>query len=319
MSASKSVLVIRATGTQGTAVTRHLIKAGWTVHAYVVSTTEPRALALQSLSPNVQLFAGTLEDPLALSRAVSGCTGVFLNQMPSFQDPKQETRQASAILDAAKAAGVKTVVHSTSLGIADLANFVDTRALAAPAIYGKADVEDLVRNAGFENWTILRPGYFMTNFLPPFVMFMFPQLITERTFVSSYKPDTLLPLIDPNDIGAFAVAAFIDPGKFSGQAVALAGQKLAVSEVIAQLGKSAGFEIKTVYRTDEESDELAKTDFKIEGQRMTLNLHKVVEIGEVEKWGIPLGTFEGFLEREKERVVEMFKSDGKNVIKFDLK
>lgn len=156
----KTAFVTRATGTQGIAVTKNLLSAGYTIHALVTNPNDARSTAYQALGPSyIKLFTGTLDDASALGTALAGCTALFLNLMPNFVKQGGEERQGKAILDAAKTAGVKHVVHSTMLGL-ELFNEQEVAGNPgfAAAVLGKVRVEEAVQKSGIEGWTILRPG-----------------------------------------------------------------------------------------------------------------------------------------------------------------
>ena len=158
--APKTAFVTRATGTQGIAVTKKLLSAGYTIHALVKDSKDSRSTAYQALSPSsIKLFTGTIDDTSALGTALAGCTALFLNLMPNFVEQGGEERQGKAILDAAKTAGVKHVVHSTVLGL-ETVNEQETagKALFAAVMLGKVRVEEAVQKSGIDEWTIIRPG-----------------------------------------------------------------------------------------------------------------------------------------------------------------
>jgi uncharacterized protein YbjT (DUF2867 family) len=156
----KIAFVTRATGTQGIAVTKKLLASDYTVHALVSDPDDSRSTAYRALAPaHIELFTGTLDDTSALEVALVGCTALFLNLMPNFVEKGGEERQGKAILKAAKVAGVKHVLYSTLLSL----ELFDEQRLAenpvfAPAISGKASVEQAVQKSGIDHWTILRPG-----------------------------------------------------------------------------------------------------------------------------------------------------------------
>ncbi|KAF2653242.1 NAD(P)-binding protein, partial [Lophiostoma macrostomum CBS 122681] len=230
------------------AVTKHLLQAGWTVHALVNDPKHSRALALQVMG--AILYRGSISDLSSTETAIKGCTAVYLNQMPSFTDVTEESRSAASLVSIAKAAGVKHVVHATSLGLNQRSG--DQKAAIPsdhPGVRGKVEVEALVRDCGL-TWTIIRPGYFMSNFMPPLSGFMFPELQGGK-FVTSFEPDTVLPLVDPSDIGAMATAAMEDPTRFEGQVVSIVSEKLTVAQIIAQLSTASGKQIEFVARTPE--------------------------------------------------------------------
>jgi uncharacterized protein YbjT (DUF2867 family) len=146
----------------------------------------------------------------------------------------------------------------------------------------------------------------MTNFLTPFSKSMWPG-IENGEAASSYWPTTILNLTDVSDIGAFAAAAFSNPDQFNGKVIPVASQKLAVEEALGQLRAASGKDIKSVYRNDEESARLIKTIPIITAQLFQRNTtDDKVEFEEVKKWGVQLGTFSEFLDREKAWVDRTF-------------
>ena len=157
---TKTALVTRATGSQGLAVTKHLLAAGYVVHAILADPDDDRAMSYQALSPErIKIFVGTLDDRPTLEGAMSECTALFLNLMPNFVEERGEQRLGDAILAAAKRAGVKHVVYSTMLGL-DLIDekLFASNPAAAAVVSGKIHLEKAVREYGFDAWTTLRPG-----------------------------------------------------------------------------------------------------------------------------------------------------------------
>lgn len=315
MSAPK-IFVTRATGTQGTAVCRYLRKRGVTVHALVRDATDYRAVALKDMG--VIIFEGSSEDQGAVERVVVGCTGMFLVLMPNLKVEASEPLQAKLLLGAAKAAGVQHVVFSTSIGAGRLDELgVDPEwSMYTKVVEWKHDAELLVRNGGFAAWTILRPGYFMNNFLFPLVHLMYPELANEHKFVTSMEPTTMLPLIDPNDIGAYVDAALANPEGYNGQVMEFAGEGVTVEHVVETLRDATGKDIKTTYRTLEESRAMAKVNPVIMGQLLSKEMFKLVDMEKVKELGLPLGTFKDFLKREHRLVKQTFDSHSENVIKL---
>lgn len=152
---SPAILVLRATGTQGVAVCRHLHLKGIKINALVRDANDPRAKALSAF--DAQLFEGDIDDKAALDRAIASCTGVFINFMPKFDEEASEPRQGRLVLEAAKAAGVKHAVVSTASSLNKASD------IPADTEYGKffrwkLDLEEEVKKSGIETWTVLRPG-----------------------------------------------------------------------------------------------------------------------------------------------------------------
>lgn len=298
---TKTALVIRATGSQGKATAAHLLKSGWSVNALVKDPEDARALAIGDLG--AKLYKGTLSDPSSIEAAIQGCSALFLNMMPSFTDLDAEAREAASILELAKRVGVNHVVHSTSLGLSD--PDIESKvsgSIVAPAMLGKLAVERLVQESGIP-WTILRPSYFMSNLTMPLVAYMYPDLQQGR-FITSFKPDTVLPLIDPDDIGAFAAAAIVNPEKYSSNTIVVSGENITVENVIKEIEGATGKKIDVHYRTDEETaEEIKKDNPMTTGQLTTIGMDKLFDMKEVRAWGVPLTRFQTFLENNRDSLV----------------
>lgn len=296
---AKTVLIMRATGAQGRGAIQHLSQHGWQVHALVTDITSDRALALKALGDNITLYQGTWRDPASIEAAIEGCQSVLLIQMPSFGDDA-EVQEAKLILKLAKAAGVQHVVFPTTMPL----NNPNIReelegSTVAPAVLNKGDVEDVIRVSGL-TWTFLRPGFFLTNLLPPIVHAFYPEF-KDRRFVNSYGPDCVLPLVDPDDIGAFIAAAFEDPAKFGEKIVSIAGELVRVDDMLRLLAKASGKPIDVVYRTAEETEKNKSNPF-IAGHLVCIGLDKYVDMEEVKSWGVPLTSYAQFLEKHKEEI-----------------
>ena len=156
---SKTFLITSASGSQGGSTARELLKQGHKIHALVRDSSSVAAIALQT--HGAILFNGDFNDAPSIAAAIEGVDGVFLNTFPDFKDPDGEVRQAQNIVDAAKAAKtVKTVVVSTVHKAAESAELTAPKPEYPFLKYyyaRKAGVERVVMEAGFENWTVLRP------------------------------------------------------------------------------------------------------------------------------------------------------------------
>jgi len=69
------VLVIGATGQQGSATVHALLERGWTVHALVRDAATPGARSLSAAG--ARLVTGDLDDSGSLRAAMSAAHGVF--------------------------------------------------------------------------------------------------------------------------------------------------------------------------------------------------------------------------------------------------
>lgn len=295
----KTILIMRATGVQGKAAIKYLIKTGWNIHALVTDKTSQRAVDLTAFGPQVVLYEGTWQDPSTIEAALQGCRALLFNQLPSFTDDS-EIQEANVVLPLAKRAGVRQIVFPTTLALMDPnAREKLERFSAAPAILNKGAVEELVKASGM-TWTLLRPGYFNTNLLPPLVHWMYPGM-KEGKMVNSYGPDCVLTLIDPDDIGAFIAAAVNDPARFNEQIIPLVGDKMRFDDLMKMYAQACGYPFEVVYRTDEETEAEMANPF-VSGHVMVRDFKKMVDMEEIKKWGIPLTSFQQFLENHKDEL-----------------
>ncbi len=83
-SREEPVLVIGATGQQGGAATRELLRRRWSVHALVRNADTPGAQVLRDAG--ARLVIGKLDDVASLRAAMSAAHGVFL-VLTMMRDP----------------------------------------------------------------------------------------------------------------------------------------------------------------------------------------------------------------------------------------
>ncbi|WP_280273730.1 NmrA family NAD(P)-binding protein [Nocardia wallacei] len=238
------VLVTGATGRQGGAVARALLADGVAVRALVRDPDSGRARAVADLGAT--LVRGDLGDPDSLRAALEGARGVFSVQMPDMADlmGDAEVRYGRALAEAARAAGVSHLVHTSVSGAGRDPREIDEERWGAHMGHywrSKAAVEQVVREAGFRYWTILRPSTFMENFVRP--SFYFAGGDSDRLLVA-VDPDTPQPFVAVDDIGAAAAAAFADPARFHGVELELAGERLTFRTAAKLLSEALGTTIE---------------------------------------------------------------------------
>lgn len=251
------VLVTGATGRQGGATARALLEAGFPVRALVRDPSTDRARAVEALG--AELVAGDLRDRDSVIRAASGARAVFSVQMPEITstgfDFDSEVIQGVNLVEGAKAAGVPQFVHTSVTGAGqhtEAPGWAEGRwAPMEPILGAKSAIQDRVRTAGFTHWTLLKPGFFMQNFLPS-MGFLFPRGI-EGGLVSVLHPDTRLSLIAVDDIGRAAAAAIAEPERFDRVELELAGDYLSMTEIAAVLSRSLGTDLAAPNMTEQQA------------------------------------------------------------------
>ncbi|WP_066947504.1 NmrA family NAD(P)-binding protein [Streptomyces lushanensis] len=254
---SAPVLVTGATGRQGGATARALLAAGVPVRALVRDPATGRARAVEALG--AELVTGDLRDRESVIRAAEGARAVFSVQMPGMTedgfDFAGETAQGVNLVEGAKAAGVPQFVHTSVSGAdrrTEAPGWAEGRwASMEPTLGAKTAIQDRVRAAGFAHWTLIKPGFFMENFLPS-MAFLFPRGI-EGGIVSVLKPATRLSLAAVEDIGRAAAAALTAPERFGGIELELASDYLSMAEIAEVLSRALGTPLSAPDMTVEEA------------------------------------------------------------------
>lgn len=223
---NKRIVVAGATGQQGGAVARHLVKQGWQVRAL---TRDPHKDAAKALAAQgAEIFQNDLEDRAGLDKALEGAYGAFSVQ--NFWLPnvgyEGEVKQGKLFADAAKAAGIQHVVYS-SVGAAH-------RGMGQKHFDSKWEIEKYIQSLNLP-YTILRPVGFMDNYF-------WQQAGISNGTVSGFglPPEKPVQLIGVDDIGGITAAVFANPDKYLGKTIEIAGDELTESNIAATLGKVIG-------------------------------------------------------------------------------
>jgi uncharacterized protein YbjT (DUF2867 family) len=224
------VLVTGATGHQGGAVARELLTAGYRVRAMTRNPESEKAKALAKLGAEV--VRGDLDDAASLAAAVKGAWGVFSVQNTWEAGVEKEEQQGKALAKIAKEAGVRHFVYS-SVGSAH-------RQTGIPHFDNKYRVEEAVRALRFPSHTILRPVFFMENFLSPW----FKPALDEGKLTVGIKPATVLQMIAVEDIGKYGAWAFANAERLNGRAIDIAGDAQTMPEAAKIIGAAAGREVE---------------------------------------------------------------------------
>jgi uncharacterized protein YbjT (DUF2867 family) len=247
----KTILVTGATGRQGGAVLRHLRDRGFTVRALTRDPEKPAARAL--VGHGTEVVRGDLNDRASLTRALDGADGVYCMQ----ESGEAEVRQGINLIDAIKRSRVSHVVYSSVVS-AD-------KKTGVPHFETKFRIEEHLRGTGLHN-TILRPAYFMENWL------RMRDNIESGTLMLPLKPETRLQMIAVDDIGAFATLAFERPGHWEGRAVELAGDELSMSGLGQAFGRMTGSDVRYVQAPWDEFEKQA-------GPEITMMYRWIEDVG----------------------------------------
>ncbi|MEW2354875.1 NAD(P)H-binding protein [Spirillospora sp. NPDC029432] len=223
------IVVTGATGNVGRSLVRVLAAAGENV------TATSRNISESDVPEGLLYRRADLADADGLRPVLDGADALFLQSGGA----SAHTLDVEAILDAAKAGGVRRVVLLSSIGVA-------TRPDSASHGVVMRSIEDAVRGAGLD-WTILRPGNFASN------TYAWAAPVREERTVAAPFAGVGLPTIDPGDIAEVAAAALRELGH-TGQVYELTGPALmAPREQAEAIGAALGEPVRFVELTRDQA------------------------------------------------------------------
>jgi uncharacterized protein YbjT (DUF2867 family) len=301
MSSSKPVLVTAATGRQGGATARALLAEGSaSVRVMVRNPDAPGARALAAAGAEV--VVGDLDDPATLRAACAGARAVFSMQSPIVSatgvDFSKERQQGKNLVEAALAAGVEAIVHTATSGVGDHRNvegWAEGRWKEREEYWeNKFATCELVRHAGFEHWTIILPATFMDHpMLDP------AGFADGRRLVTVFRPDLPMGLIAPEDVGKASAAAILDPAKFAGVTLQLAGDLLTLPQIVEILARLDGKDYVVQSGTVEEAV-AAGLHPAVAGGLTYMNVAPVLARPEIARsFGLSLMSFETWARQQR--------------------
>jgi uncharacterized protein YbjT (DUF2867 family) len=227
MPESKTVLVTGATGKQGGAVARELLSGGgYRVRAMTRKPDGEEARQLKELGAEVA--AADLNDEASLRKAMQGAWGVFAVQNTWEAGIEGEEEQGKRQARVARDVGVQHYVY-TSVGSAD-------RATGIPHFENKWRIEETVRSLDLSSCVVIRPVFFMENFLSPW----FKPGIDQGKLMIAVKPETALQMIAVEDIGRYGRWAFDQHERLNGRGIDIAGDERTMPETARIISQAAG-------------------------------------------------------------------------------
>ncbi len=288
MAASETILVTGATGQQGGAVAKSLLRQEKKVR--VLTRTRARAEGMKKLGAEVAV--GDLADKNSLKLALREIKKVFLVTTPFQAGMAAEVQQGITMVETAKEEGVGHLVY-TSVAGAD-------KKTGIPHFETKWQVEQHIRKTGIPA-TIIRPVFFMDNFYS--LWFLAP--IQKGKLALPLSGNRPLQMISVQNIGEFGAAALIREEEFLGQVINIAGDEMTLNEAMKLLSKSLGRTVQYEQLPEEQAEGIFGHDFAV----MFRWINKVgfhVDISSLqEKWKIPLTKYKDCIVSES--VIEHFR------------
>lgn len=226
----KVIAVVGATGQQGGGVVRALQASGqFKVRALSRNPDKHRQLA-------EDVVEADLDRPQTLKAAFAGAHGVFL--VTNFWDAgMDEFKQATAGVRAAKEAGVKHLIWSTLPNV----EAISGGKFHVPHFTGKARIDELVLQAGFEHHTFVIAPFYFQNLMGA----MAPQQQADGTRGWALPLDPTVRAIHMGDIGELGnivAGAFAHPDEAGhGEYLPLVGDFMSFNELIETLDRGFSF------------------------------------------------------------------------------
>src|SRR5436309_12598287 len=223
----KLIAVIGATGRQGGGVVRALQAGGgqFKVRALTRNPDKHRDLA-------DEVVEADLNRPETLAAAFKGAYGVFLVTTSSLEGI-DERKQGAAAVQAARDAGVKHVVWSTLPDV----EVISGGKFHVPHFTSKANVDRLVKDAGFADHTFVVAPFFYQNLVGRLA----PQKQADGSLGWTLPLDPSVRCIHMGDIrelGNIVVGAFAQPDRAGhGDWLPLVGDFMSFNEIVDTLNR----------------------------------------------------------------------------------
>ncbi|KAJ7776630.1 hypothetical protein DFH07DRAFT_911950 [Mycena maculata] len=298
--ASRVVSVFGATGTQGAAVIRALLKDGTFVPRAI--TRNPDAEAAQKLKQSgVEVVKGDSLDKASLVNAIRGSEAVFGVTVPIFPlkaegEGPNEIVQGKNMVDAAKEAGVKFFIFASMPSINRISGGKYKNVLHYDQ---KEVVEEYLKSSGLANAS-LHLGGFLENFWKFGLLKKTPTGFDVAVINFSATDRQAFTWVE-RDIPAATLALlknYNDPSKdISGKSYPVVNANMPYAELAALTGKALG---KEVTFTTAPPSGMAPMDEMYSAHAEYSGLYTATPVPnpELVALGVKFGTIEEFLETE---------------------
>lgn len=216
----KIIAVVGATGLQGKGVVNALKKEG----SFKVRAITRNLNSYQGKADEV--VQGDLTNLESLTNAFKDAHGVFV--VTNFWEGADELAQGKIAVEAAKKANVDHFVWSTLPNVEKISN----GQFDVPHFTGKAKVDELVKNAGFANYTFVQPPFYFQNFTG--------QLAAQQQQDGSIgwtlpidPSKKVIHMADISDLGKVVAGVFLNPAKVgNGSYLSLATELNSFNDVL---------------------------------------------------------------------------------------
>lgn len=236
--ASKPIIVVfGATGAQGGSVVKYLAKENrFAIRAVTRNASSDKAKDLKE-NYGAELVEADAANPESYERAFAGAYGAFV--VTAFWDPStmgKEKEIGTGLVKAAKAAGVQHYVWSSL----PFARKESEGKYNVPHFDDKAEVDEVVKSAGFPYYTYFLAAFYYQNFSS-----FFPIQKGEGGNLSVNIPDTSsITAYDVGQTGGIVADIFNNRDKWNAQYVPASADHFTLSEVEEILSKAVGKKVQ---------------------------------------------------------------------------
>ncbi|KAF9263815.1 NAD(P)-binding protein [Marasmius fiardii PR-910] len=234
----KRVLITGATGRQGLAVVRALLRSqkekdpdNFHILALTRNAHSRSAEELGKFGDQVTVVEGDLSSVESMRQVfdrwkeMGGIWGVFSVQAyPGLGvDASGEELQGKVIADVALEYGVSCFIYSSSERAEEIH---DAEAPEGSSFLAKVRIERHIKELGKKGlrWTLLRPVRFMENYTGSY------GTITFSVFKAGLRPTTAMDLVAVDDVGRIVMGVFKNPEPYHSQILVPLGDRLTCSQ-----------------------------------------------------------------------------------------
>src|SRR6266436_3134105 len=217
------IAVIGATGQQGGGVLRALQARGQFKVRALTRNPEKHSEVAE------EVVEADLDKPETLKAAFEGAHGVFL--VTNFYGGADELKQATAAIRAAKDAGVRHLIWSTLPNV----EAISGGKFNVPHFTGKAKIDQVVKDGGFENYTFVIAPFYYQNLAG--AIGAHKQADGSMGWALPLDPTLrVIHMGDINELGNIVAGAFAHPDEAgNGQYLPLVGDFMSFNEIIETL------------------------------------------------------------------------------------
>lgn len=216
----KIIAVVGATGLQGKGVVNALVNSG----TFKVRAVTRNPDAYKGKAHEVK--QGDLTNIESLTKAFEGAHGVFV--VTNFWEGANELEQGKIAVEAAKNAHVNHFIWSTLPNVEEISK----NKFHVPHFTGKALVDKIVKEAGFQNYTFVQPPFYFQNLTGQ----LGAQTQQDGSLGWALPVDPskkVIHMADINDLGKVVAGAFLNPEKVGkGSYLSLAADRYSFNDIL---------------------------------------------------------------------------------------